>query len=354
MRLRAAAWARIVAAPLLVAAILWWADPSRVVQEVAGADPAWLLAGLVAAALANLVSALRWRMLAVWLGQRIGVAAAAGVYFRAVAISALLPGAIVGGDIYRAVALNRLGQPALAAGLSVLLDRLSGLWMLLVLGTLAAAWGASDSRLSGLMPNALQAPGAIAWAGLAACLLVAPVLAMLALRRLLARGMSGFAPIGPAWRERLAAIARQPAAARQYRLQIVASLTVQSLSIGAFALAGRALGVDLPAWAWAADAHRGRCAGRRDAGAGAAVSAASPGARRRARADPSRGSDAADRDLPARVLSGALERQHDVSAVHGRVVVRSAAAPGRASPGRALARAISRPPASACASANSP
>ena len=254
MRLRAAAWARIVAAPLLVAAILWWADPSRVVQEVAGADPAWLLAGLVAAALANLVSALRWRMLAVWLGQRIGVAAAAGVYFRAVAISALLPGAIVGGDIYRAVALNRLGQPALAAGLSVLLDRLSGLWMLLVLGTLAAAWGASDSRLSGLMPNALQAPGAIAWAGLAACMLVAPVLAMLALRRLLARGMSGFAPIGPAWRERLAAIARQPAAARQYRLQIVASLAVQSLSIGAFALAGRALGVDLPAWAWAAAA----------------------------------------------------------------------------------------------------
>jgi len=254
VRLRAAAWARIVAAPLLVAAILWWADPLRVVQEVAGADPAWLLAGLVAAALANLVSALRWRMLAVWLGQRIGVAAAAGVYFRAVAISALLPGAIVGGDIYRAVALNRLGQPALAAGLSVLLDRLSGLWMLLVLGALAAAWGASDSRLSGLMPNALQAPGAIAWAGLAACLLVAPVLAMLALRRLLARGMSGFAPIGPAWRERLAAIARQPAAARQYRLQIVASLAVQSLSIGAFALAGRALGVDLPAWAWAAAA----------------------------------------------------------------------------------------------------
>ena len=253
MRIRAAAWARIVAAPLLVAAILWWADPSRVVQEVAGADPAWLLAGLAASALANLVSALRWRMLADWLGQRIGVAAAAGIYFRAVAISALLPGAIVGGDIYRAVALNRLGQPALAAGLSVLLDRLSGLWMLLVLGTLAAAWGASDGRLW-LMPNALQAPGAIAWAGLAACLLVAPVLAMLALRRLLAHGMARFAPIGPAWRERLAAIARQPAAARQYRLQIVASLAVQSLSIGAFALAGRALGVDLPAWAWAAAA----------------------------------------------------------------------------------------------------
>ncbi len=255
MRLRAAAWARIVAAPLLVAAILWWADPSRVVQEVAGADPAWLLAGLVAAALANLVSALRWRMLAVWLGQRIGVAAAAGVYFRAVAISALLPGAIVGGDIYRAVALNRLGQPALAAGLSVLLDRLSGLWMLLVLGTLAAAWGASDSRLSGLMPNALQAPGAIAWAGLAACLLVAPVLAMLALRRLLAHGMSGFAPDRPG-------VARAPGGDRPaarggaavYRLQIVASLAVQSLSIGAFALAGRALGVDLPAWAWAAAA----------------------------------------------------------------------------------------------------
>jgi len=40
-----------------------------------------------------------------------------------------------------AVALRRSGQGALEAGLSVLLDRLSGLWMLWVLAALAAAWG---------------------------------------------------------------------------------------------------------------------------------------------------------------------------------------------------------------------
>jgi len=252
-RKRATAWARAVAAPLLVVAILWWADPGRVVHVVANANPAWLLAGLAASALSNFVSAQRWRALAGWLGHRIDALAAAGIYFRAVAINALLPGAIVGGDVYRAVTLNRRGLPALEAGLSVFLDRLSGLWMLVVLGVAAAAWGVADTSAQALVPAALRAPGAGALATLAACLLAAPALAIVALRKL---GAALHGPAGPAsgWRARLVAAARRPGAWRQYALQIVASLAVQALSIGAFALGGHALGIELAAWGWAAAA----------------------------------------------------------------------------------------------------
>jgi uncharacterized membrane protein YbhN (UPF0104 family) len=253
---RAAGWtrvARIVLAPLLVAAILWWADPRRVLHEVAGAQPGWLLAGLASSALANFVSAQRWRALAGWLGHRIGAFAAAGLYFRAVAINALLPGAIVGGDVYRAVALNRRGLPALEAGLSVFLDRLSGLWMLVVLGMAAAAWGVADTSSQALVPAALRAPGAGALATLAGCLLAAPALAIVALDKL-ETALRGFAGPITAWRGRLVAAAKRPGTWRQYALQIVASLAVQALSIGAFALGGHALGIELAAWSWTAAA----------------------------------------------------------------------------------------------------
>lgn len=252
-RKRATALARTIAAPLLVAAILWWADPGRVVHVVANANPAWLLAGLAASALSNFASAQRWRALAGWLGHRIGALAAAGVYFRAVAINALLPGAIVGGDVYRAVTLNRRGLPALEAGLSVFLDRLSGLWMLVVLGMAAAAWGVADTSAQALVPAALRAAGAGALATLAACLLAAPALAIVALRQLGA-ALGGLEGPASGWRARLVAAARRPGAWRQYALQIVASLAVQALSIAAFALGGHALGIELAAWGWAAAA----------------------------------------------------------------------------------------------------
>jgi len=253
-RRRAAAWAKIAAAALLVAAILWWADPRRVIDEVAGAEPAWLLAGLAASAGANLLSALRWRALAAWLGQRVGAIAATGLYFRAIAISALLPGAVVGGDVYRAVALNRRGQPALEAGLSVFLDRLSGLWMLLVLGALAAAWGLSSGRATTAAPAPVVAAGAGALVAAAAALLAAPALVLPVLRMLSTGRAAASASMAATWRGRIATIARRPGAARQYGLQVLASLGVQLLSIGAFALGGRALGIELPAWAWAAAA----------------------------------------------------------------------------------------------------
>ena len=52
----------------LLAAVLALADPARVLAQLRQAHIGWLLAGLAAGIASNLVSALRWRALARWLG----------------------------------------------------------------------------------------------------------------------------------------------------------------------------------------------------------------------------------------------------------------------------------------------
>lgn len=123
----------------LLTAVLTLANPARVLAQWRQAHAGWLLAGLVAAIASNIVSALRWRALAQWLGATMGLRDAGRWYFQATGLNALLPGAVVGGDVWRAVMLRRAGQDAAAAGWSVLLDRVSGLWMLCAMGALGAA-----------------------------------------------------------------------------------------------------------------------------------------------------------------------------------------------------------------------
>ncbi len=123
----------------LLAAVLALADPARVAAQLGRARPLWLAAGLLAAIASNAVSALRWRALARWLGAEVGARDACRWYFQAMGLNALLPGAVLGGDVYRAVVLRRAGQASAAAGWSVVLDRASGLWMLCAIGGLGAA-----------------------------------------------------------------------------------------------------------------------------------------------------------------------------------------------------------------------
>ena len=91
----------------LLAAVLALADPARVLAQLRQAHIGWLLAGLAAGIASNLVSALRWRALARWLGAEVSVRDATRWYFQAIGLNALLPGAVVGGDVYRAVVLRR-------------------------------------------------------------------------------------------------------------------------------------------------------------------------------------------------------------------------------------------------------
>ena len=226
----------------LLAGVLALADPARVVAQLRQAQPGWLLAGLAAGIASNLVSALRWRALAQWLGAPVSARDACRWYFQAIGLNALLPGAVVGGDFYRAVMLRRASHATatvLAPGWSVVLDRVSGLWMLCAIGGLGAA------ACADVLAPWLRLP-----AGAFAALMLAGTLLWLALPWalpwLLARSRGG-------WLAPLRAAAARPDWRRQLIWQALASAAVQVLSALALAGGGLALGVALPAavWAWA-------------------------------------------------------------------------------------------------------
>lgn len=223
----------------LLAAVLALADPARVLAQLRQAHIGWLLAGLAAGIASNLVSALRWRALARWLGAEVSVRDATRWYFQAIGLNALLPGAVVGGDVYRAVVLRRAGQDTAAASWSVVLDRVSGLWMLCAIGGLGAAACAGVLapwlRLPAAPFAALMVTGTLLWLALP-----------WALPWLLARSRR-------AWLAPLRAAAARPDFTAQLRWQALASAAVQVLSATALAGGGLALGVALPpaVWAWA-------------------------------------------------------------------------------------------------------
>lgn len=231
-------WLRIALAPALLLAVLWWVDLQDVTRQLRQAQPGWLAAGLACSVASNIVSAWRWRSLVRWLGHGLAPARALQLYFQAMALSALLPGAVVGGDVFRAVALRRGGMDTLAAGLSVLLDRLSGLWMLWVLAAGAAAWAWHGGAQAAAMGWGLPPFGAALPAVAAMALLAAPAALLLAARQLPRQG-------------RVAALAQRPGAGPEFGRQLLQSALVQALSIGALACAGRALDMDLAWWAYA-------------------------------------------------------------------------------------------------------
>ena len=65
---------------LLLGLIVALTDPARVLAQLRQAQPGWLLVGLLAAMASNIVSALRWRALARWLGAAVGVGMVYGLY----------------------------------------------------------------------------------------------------------------------------------------------------------------------------------------------------------------------------------------------------------------------------------
>jgi hypothetical protein len=221
----------------LLGAVLWLADPARVLGQLRQAQPGWLLAGLAAAIASNIVSAVRWRALARWLGADMNVRDASRWYFQAIGLNALLPGAVLGGDVYRAVVLKRAGQDTLASSWSVVLDRVSGLWMLCAIGGLGAAACAPQLAPALRLPSGvfvtLMLGGTALW-----------LLLPLALPWLLRRGRIGWlAPLHTA-------MGRSDFHAQLLR-QAIASAAVQVLSAAALAAGGLALGVHISWAAWA-------------------------------------------------------------------------------------------------------
>lgn len=227
----------------LLGAVIYFANPVQLWGKLKQANPWWLLAGFLASVASNVVSAWRWRALAGWLGAEMSFASSLRWYFQAIGLNVLLPGAVVGGDVYRALALQRSGQAKVASNLSVILDRISGLWMLCAIGGLGAVACASTLapwlHLNEMVFSSLLLLVTVLW-------LLLPWFMLHGLRQ-------GWLKLPGTWLEPLNAAARKPDFMRQLCMQAISSAGVQLLSAGALACGAVALGLwlSLPIWAFA-------------------------------------------------------------------------------------------------------
>ncbi|MBY0468085.1 MAG: flippase-like domain-containing protein [Burkholderiaceae bacterium] len=237
---------RLIGAPLLLGGVIWWAGPQAIWAALRGADGRWLVAGLLCAFAGNVAAAWRWAELARWLGHAVSARWSVAVYFQAAAINALLPGAVIGGDLFRAWQLQRSGCPRGAAGLSVVLDRLSGLWILFALAALGL-FGGLDAPEMQRLRVLLHVPDAWGMEALALgvllAVLVLPLGVLLALATLAGRGAR------PGSRRAMAVeLLQRPGGLNQYLWQAAASLLVQLFTVCAVICAARAFGISLPVW----------------------------------------------------------------------------------------------------------
>ncbi|KWT73794.1 lysylphosphatidylglycerol synthase transmembrane domain-containing protein [Comamonas testosteroni] len=225
----------------LLAAVVYLANPVQLWGRLQQANPWWLLGGLGVSFASNAVSAWRWRAMAQWLGAEMSLASGMRWYFQAIGLNVLLPGAVVGGDVYRAIALQKTGQAKAASNLSVILDRVSGLWMLCAIGGLGAVACAST-----LAP----------WVHMDTAIFVTLLLVVIVLWLLLPwvalQGLrSNWLKLPGAWLEPVRMAASSPNFLLQLWVQAASSALVQLLSAGALACGAMALGLHLPLAVWA-------------------------------------------------------------------------------------------------------
>ncbi len=208
------------------------------------ADPGWLGAGFVASLAASLLSALRWHALACWLGMPVPRARMILAYWRGVMANTVLPGATLGGDALRSLHLKEQGHSLSRAAASVVLDRLSGLWMLVSI-SLAMTVAALSS---GLLPETTLSLSLVAAVVLTLVALAAPAVVLWLSGRMLnlfplALG-SKVRPMAAA----LGVLSVRAMLLHMYGKQMLWSGSVQLFSILAFACGGYAIGLDLPWW----------------------------------------------------------------------------------------------------------
>lgn len=139
---------------LLLGLLLWVVDWRAVRGVLARAEPGWMVLAAVLLVVQTAVSALRWRLVAARLGQRIAMGHALREYFLAQAVNMAVPGGVMG-DAARAVrARAEVGLER--AGMAVVLERAAG-QVALVAVTATAVLAVT------LVPGGMAVPGAVIW-----------------------------------------------------------------------------------------------------------------------------------------------------------------------------------------------
>jgi uncharacterized membrane protein YbhN (UPF0104 family) len=232
---------RLLASVALLAWLAWRTDWAQVADAFARLQAGLWLAGVALYALTQLVSSLRWALLARPLGFAQPLRHFVGYYYVGMFFNLVLPTS-VGGDVVRAWYLDGGSGRRLPAFLSVLVDRGSGLLVLLALACLAVVF--CPVPLPPWLPWSVGGLGAAAALGTALLLAAAP----------------RWRPAPPeatgrGWRARLAAL---PGAVAQLRAAYLPrpglllgttllSVVVQVANVALVWLIGRALGVPVPA-----------------------------------------------------------------------------------------------------------
>ena len=212
---------------VLLGGFLWLVDARAVLAVLRRAEAGWLLLAAGLLVVQTAVSALRWRLVAARLGQRIAMGHALREYFLAQAGNMALPGGVAG-DAARAVrARAEVGLER--ASMAVVLERAAG-QVALVAVTLAAVLAVT------LVPGGIAVPGAVMWALLLAVggagLALVALSRMVGRRAMLARWWQGV---------RVALLAREVRG-----VQAGLSLATVGLNLAAFWAAAVAVGVWLP------------------------------------------------------------------------------------------------------------
>ena len=114
----------------LLVLIVQQLDISRLSNLVRGIDWLWFLIGFVALIISNLFSAYRWSKIVSVLGTEVPLGSAIKLYAQGITANTVVPGGIIGGDLWRTLGLVNHGATKANAALSVFFDRLSGVWVL--------------------------------------------------------------------------------------------------------------------------------------------------------------------------------------------------------------------------------
>jgi uncharacterized membrane protein YbhN (UPF0104 family) len=102
LRRRAGAWARLLAAALIFAVLIWRLGTRPFLDGLRGVGPGTLLAALAITGVTSVCSAWRWRVVAEALGVGLALPAATVAYYRSQFLNCTLPGGLLG-DIHRGV-----------------------------------------------------------------------------------------------------------------------------------------------------------------------------------------------------------------------------------------------------------
>lgn len=195
------------------------------------------LAAVAIYVVAQILSAVRWQWLSRTLGFQRPLSAYIGGYFVGMFFNLLLPTS-VGGDAIRAVRLNASSGRKMAALLSVLLDRLSGL--LVLLGLACVAVMICPTPLPLWMKLLIGAAAFAAIIGLATLPLVIRILSRLNGQRPSIARLRRFAV---SLRDALVVFSGRP---RLVVAATVLSVLIQLSGVVQVALIGRATGADVP------------------------------------------------------------------------------------------------------------